>query len=293
MAEPGDRSLRILKIVGSRRAWAVVAGLMLFTACRVDPPYVREEPPPVTIRFFDRSIELVPYTYCYGNVCAEGFPPAHPPDVGSPDEVVVQFPLEGWSFTGGFRPAGEECGRWQQAALQPARTGEFLLHPVGYSGTYDVELFGRGEGGDLFVMFRWTTPIDGPLPRPEARLALLANPDGKVDSYGVELEVNNLATSPKEALARITVRSDEGQAMTFEPTPARPPCLSEGTVYWDGPDEEGRAAAALSGKRFTYEVELTLDGIRYVATAAWPADEIVGYEPSVALQFSPGLPALS
>jgi hypothetical protein len=40
-----------------------------------------------------------------------------------------------------------------------------------------------------------------------------------------------------------------------------------------------------------YEVELVLDGRRFLATASWPADEIRGYEPSVALRFTPDLPA--
>ena len=43
----------------------------------------------------------------------------------------------------------------------------------------------------------------------------------------------------------------------------------------------------------SYEVELLLDGARYLATAIWPADENVGNEPSVALDFTPGLPRLS
>ncbi len=36
-----------------------------------------------------------------------------------------------------------------------------------------------------------------------------------------------------------------------------------------------------------------LDGVRHLATASWPADEIVGNEPSVALEFTPHLPAVS
>jgi hypothetical protein len=36
-----------------------------------------------------------------------------------------------------------------------------------------------------------------------------------------------------------------------------------------------------------------LDGARNVATASWPADVIVGNEPSVALAFTPDLPAVS
>jgi hypothetical protein len=37
---------------------------------------------------------------------------------------------------------------------------------------------------------------------------------------------------------------------------------------------------------------VVLDGVRYTARAAWPADEIEGNEPSVELEFSPPLPVM-
>jgi hypothetical protein len=250
-----------------------------------------DAPPPVTVRFFGDSMELRPYTYCYGNACADGIPPADPPDVGSPEEIIVEFPLEGWSFSAYFRPAGYECGRVQEMPLTPTADGRYELRPAGYADIYDVTLFGQGDG-DLFATFRWTTPADGPLPTPEARLAVLADHDGRVDSYGVELELTNLASTPKEVSATITVRSESGDAVTFKATRARQTCRPEGTLYWDGPDGMGLAAAALGDGPFTYEVEVVLDGVPYAATATWPADEIAGNEPSVALGFTPDLPAL-
>nr|MBA3851451.1 hypothetical protein [Chloroflexota bacterium] len=51
-------------------------------------------------------------------------------------------------------------------------------------------------------------------------------------------------------------------------------------------------AADLGPAPFTYDVVVMLDGVRYAARAAWPADEIQGNEPSVALEFSPPLPAM-
>lgn len=48
---------------------------------------------------------------------------------------------------------------------------------------------------------------------------------------------------------------------------ARGRCFPEGTVYWDGPDDEGLAGAGLGDRPFTYGVELVLDGERYVASA--------------------------
>ena len=54
----------------------------------------------------------------------------------------------------------------------------------------------------------------------------------------------------------------------------------------------GRRAAALGGFPFRYEVDVRLDGTTYHASADYPADEIDGNEPSVALEFTPPLPAM-
>jgi hypothetical protein len=44
--------------------------------------------------------------------------------------------------------------------LDPSGDGRFMLVAVGATDTYDVTLFGKGDG-DLVVTFRWTTPRDG------------------------------------------------------------------------------------------------------------------------------------
>ena len=129
------------------------------------------------------------------------------------------------------------------------------------------------------------------LPRPTAGLALIADHDGRPDSYGIELMILNLEGTPREAVAEITVTAANGQSLTFEATRATG-CYGEGGVYWDGPDDSGIEAAQLGPAPFAYRVALTLDGTEYMATATWPDDEIEGNEPSVALEFSPELPAL-
>lgn len=244
----------------------------------------------MSVHHGDTSVELGAYTYCFDNGCADGMPPTDPPDVGSPDSVEIAFPLEDWTFEASFSPAGEQCGRVQTVPLRRTGSGTFLLGPVGYADTYDVTLFGRG-GGDLFTVFRWTTPSDGVLPAPEARLAVLADHDGEVDSYGVELAVSNLASTPQDASAVITVAATDGASLEFAAA-GLADCQPEGSLYWDGPDADGLAAAELGAAPFRYHVELTLDGIAYSADATWPDDQIAGFEPSVALRFSPALPGL-
>ena len=248
-------------------------------------------PPTVTVSSTDRSIELSAWSYCYKNRCVSGSPGPNPPDVGSPDEVAVEFPLPDWSFTAIFTPAGQQCGRQQQVPLEPTGDGDFVLRPAGYADTYDVTLFGTG-GGDLSVTFRWTTPEDGPLPEPKAHAAIITDQNGRPYSYGVELELINLAETPEQASAMITVEAKDGNSITFEAKRTSGRCWPEGTVYWRGPDDKGLEAAELGEGPFVYTVELTLDGKRYIGTGTWPADEIRGNEPSISLEFSPDLPGL-
>ena len=248
-----------------------------------------DAPPPVTVRTDTTVLSLAPWTFCYERGCADGMPPASPPTVGNAARVEVAFELDGWTFEASFSPVGVACPRQQSVPL--AKVGDRLvLEPAGPAGTYDVTLFGRGSG-DLFVTFRWTTPRDGPMPVPEARLAILADHDGAVDSYGVELELSGLRETPRSATADITVTAGNGRSLTFSAERAER-CFGEGVVYWDGPDEPGRQAADLGPAPFTYDVVVVLDGVRHRATAAWPSDEIDGNEPSVKLDFVPALPAI-
>lgn len=113
-------------------------------------------------------MDLSAWAYCYQAGCVDGFPPEQPADVGMPEQVVVEFPVPDWSFTASFQPAGDECGRIQEAPLTPTGDGTFVLLPVGYADAYDVTLSGRGEDGDL------TPPSGGP-PRRPARCPSLAD----------------------------------------------------------------------------------------------------------------------
>lgn len=262
-----------------------------------DPVTIKEErdpkgPPLVTVSTPEKRLRLAAWSYCYDVRCIAGGSRPNPPSIGSPQEVRVEFPLPDWKFTAAFTPTDEDCGRQQQAPLEEADDGSLLLRPVGPADTYDVTLRGNGEG-DLSVSFRWTTPSDGPLAEPEARAAIVSGEGKRIVSYGVELQVTNLAETPDEARATITVEAADGDSVTFEAERERSRCWSEGTVYWDGPDDMGLQAAELGPGPFSYTVVLLLDGRRYVGSAEWPQDEIRGEEPSVSLRFTPALPGPS
>ena len=192
-------------------------------------------------------------------------------------------------------------------ALAVGADGSHLLEPAGRAGTYDVIITGSG-GGSLSAQFRWTTPVDGPLPEPEALLAVVTTDRrGRVDSYGVGLEISNLAATPRTSAATVTVTSSDGKVTTLvgereSGNPRRPPRPAvEGSVYWDSPRVEPTrkfepipesAVNAIGLPPFRYDVEVVLDGVRHLATARWPDEELPDDQPRVRLQFAPPLPAL-
>lgn len=251
-------------------------------------------PPPFRIQYDGRELALAAHTYCYGNGCVDGVL-REPVDIGSPGELRVFVPVPGFDLGVHLREASgrevDPCGgRGFAAPVEDLGDGWYLLRPSGPAGTYDVELFASG-GGDMVSVLRWTTPTDGPSPTPSARLALIADNDGRPDSYGLELSIEDLESAPDDASATIAVTAANGRSLTFAATRATGTCQGADTVLFDGPDAKAKEAARLGGFPFTTIVTLTLDGVEHTATATYPDDEIEGNEPSVSLEFEPALPA--
>jgi hypothetical protein len=250
-----------------------------------------DRPPPVEVSGGGISLSLEAWTACWGNGCYDGMPPVDPADIGNPDEIIVEFPEERWGFSATVTPVGEECGRSQTEPLEPVGATAHRLLPIGLAGVYDVTLFGRGPGGDLFVSFRWTTPSNGTMPVPAATASILADHDGQIDSYGVEVPVWNLAVTPESASGQVTVTSSEGNTHTFDLTREDLGC-SEGSIYFTASLDEGLTAAGLGNPPFTYELALELDGETYIGIGVWPNVD-PECAPCVPLIFEPSLPALT
>lgn len=251
-----------------------------------------EEPPPVTVQGGDVEMSINAWTACWSSGCYDGAPPQVLPDIGSPGEITVEFPVAGWEFRAIVQPVGVECGRRQTEPLQFIGETVHRLEPIGPAGDYEVTLFGRGPGGDLFVSFRWRTVTDGVMPVPAATASILADHDGAIDSYGVELSVWNLRETPGSASATVSVTATDGNSHIIEATRADSEC-SEGTLYFTAPAAEGLSAAQIGPPPFSYEVILVLDGQTYTGRGTWPGGVNPECNPCVPLNFEPPLPALS
>jgi hypothetical protein len=246
---------------------------------------------PVVLQLEDGPVELAPWTYCLGNGCADGAPPAEPHDVGDPAEVAFTFDRDGWEFDATFRERGRDCARMISVPVETTREREFLVRPAGLAGDWDVDVWGRGDGGDVITTFRWHTPVDGRMPEPASgSVAVLADHDGELDSYGVELFLSNLAAQPGDASALITVTGADGRTATIEPR-RRGGCYSEGDVAFGASRSKGLAATEIGAGPFTYVVEVALDGQVFVGTGEWPTDEHPDIAPHVPLVWEPALPS--
>lgn len=115
------------RLTQSGVAGSIPLGSLLLATCADGAGKDLDEPPPVTIRYGDRSLDLKAWAYCFGNVCADDFPPASPPDVGAPEEVMVEFPLQGWSFTATFVKVSGTCERSQRVQPRDSADGGFVL----------------------------------------------------------------------------------------------------------------------------------------------------------------------
>jgi hypothetical protein len=259
-------------------------------------------PPPFRVRYDGHEVALRPHTFCYDNGCADGFDP-NPPDVGSPRELQVYVPVRELKLSVHARELTREprpdqplsaatCGgRDFEMPVRDLGGGWYSVRPFGPAAHYDIELAAQG-GGDMIAALRWRTPTDGPMPQPSARLALIANHDGRPDTYGLELAIDDLAETPTRASAQIEVTAGNGKSMTLRAEQSKDPCRSAGDLYFDRTDKPAQVAAQLGPFPFTTTLIVTLDGRTYRAMAVYPDDEIKGNEPSVFLQFTPKLPAL-
>jgi len=251
------------------------------------------ETPVLVLRTDSAETALEAWTACWGNGCYDGIPApaAQLDDVGDVDRVVAWSPVADmrWWVTFNELPT-EDCVRSFTHRATPYDGHNVVIEPTGPAGRYRVDVFGRGpEGGDVIYSFVWRTRDDGRDP-PEASgyAAVLADNDGELDSYGVELSVSGLATHPSKADATITVTDEDGDAVVLDPRgPGK--CYDEGSLFFRL--EDGSAATELDPGPFTYVVDLVLDGREYTGTGVYPDDVIKGNAPYVRLTWDPPLPS--
>ena len=267
------------------------------------PPH---EVAPVTVLTEAEAIALTPWTACWGGGCYDGFPVDPLPDAGASDALYFTYPDGDWEWEAVLTMPGE-CGtRHTPAPVEAVSENVWKVLPAGPAGEWTLELFGRGSGGDAVVSVVWTTTSDGPVAPPTSTAVFLADHDGVLDSYGVELGISGLDVTPQEVSATITVTALDGSTLTA--TLVLPEgwldCSTwseEGAVWLSAPppgggtEQSGKSVLdpALGwsvGPEYTYTVDLEMDGEHYVGTGTWPSGTTQEDTLSVTLSWEPALP---
>lgn len=255
--------------------------------------YSTFSPPMFHVLTDDGQISLRPWTICYIGGCADGGPSDTPPRIGGPEALVFGFDVPGWTFDHvTFREHGTRGGCGRSLTVPAETTGErtFRVPPAGPAGDWDVDIFGRGPDGDAVTTVRWETPADGTLPEAASgSAAVLADHDGALDSYGVELFLSDLDRRYADASATIAVTSATSGSVTL-PLGRPDECTDEGGLSFRAGDDLGRRATGIGEGPFTYEVALVLGGTTYVGTGTWPDGTSPEIEPAVPLAWTPALP---
>ena len=271
-------------------------------------PGETREPPTIRVTGDGTTLELTITTTCwidfigsdgtYSDYCADGFraPVDDLQRVSGTGPLFVEFPVAEWEFSATTTLFGknEECGRSQTEPLARIAPTVHELVPQGFAGSYIVDVYGSGQGGDVVSSFVWEMTVDGVLPVPKANMGLLWFDDGQVTTYAADMSISGLAITPDSASATVIVTAANGASTEVRYVEDRPEgCRSPGLVKLDVNRSDALRAAALGEAPFTYDVELTMDGTVYRATATWPRDEFVDHSGYVPLNFDPALPALA
>lgn len=135
-----------------------------------EPPEL-EGPPSVVIDHGDVELSLQAWTTCWSSgassMCADGMPPQPLPELGQvTSDVLVSFPVEGWTFHASQRAQGTGSSEAIRSRLEPVDEDTWRLSPGGPAGRYEVDVWGDGPQGDVIVSFAMTTTADGPSPSP-------------------------------------------------------------------------------------------------------------------------------
>lgn len=242
------------------------------------------------------QLDLDPWSACLGGGCFDGFPDdEHLPGVGSPASVTFGFDRAGWDFEDvTFRELGVACPRHVTVAATRLGARTFRIDPAGPAGTWAVDVFGRGPDGDAVTTFRWRTPEAGQLPAgASGTAAVLADHDGRLDSYGVEVLLDDLDRrySPDSATVQVTDADGDVVELAVPRSPSGARCRSEGELGFVAGDDVGRRATVLGPGPFTYNVSVRLGATTYTGTGLWPEGETEELAPHVPLTWEPPLPA--
>lgn len=256
-----------------------------------------DRPPAFRVKGAGDWLVVEPWSWCWGNSCADGMPPDPLPDLGTVDGPVAVELLPGSELWASWRAPGEPCGTSLELAPVVA-DGVVQVAPAGGAGTWQLDLFSRPPGGgDLVGSVQVTTDRDWPVPEPRLALESFFEDDGQIVQYGPIRVVASRLPGDAEAAGlagTLEVVAADGTTSGVDlelRTPDGEGCAGVGEAVLV---EVGRARGPSQyevGSRFgpppyALTVEVAYDGRQHRAEAVWP-DDVDDESSMIPLQVDP------
>jgi hypothetical protein len=258
---------------------ALLAVLLLATAaCGSDPfPTEADRPPGLLVVAGDEGVSLTSYSYCWSrregastlNVCADGVHEEPLPSLTLPEgaDLSVNFPLP-WVIAAHFRPSNDECGAASRIEIDI--NGAPIAVP-GPAGTYRVEFFGRGAGGDGSWALELTTTEPGTVAPPSAQVLWYPAAEEFDQETSFSVLISNVFGRPPSVSADITVTAGNGATGDFPLIPAISGC--DGEIGFDSDPTLTNAIVDLGPPPYEITITANIDGAVVTSDpVVWPDD---------------------
>ena len=240
----------------------------------VSDPVDEIRPPELMVTAGSEELALAPFAWCWTesdqSICADGVPPEPLPSLtlAPNSELSFHFPID-WHLQASLFPGEDFC---EVSEVDVLIDGTPVVS-LGPAGTYRVEVFGSGEGGDGAWSFELVTTEDRP--RPPLFVHTSWHPgSGDLDPEAPFLAgLGNLTERPDEVMAHATVSASNGTVEDFDMSARIDEDCSESSIALEAPNDFSRRVVDLGPP--PYEVSLTfiIDGQAMAAEIlTWPDD---------------------
>jgi hypothetical protein len=234
-----------------------------------------DRPPDLRVATGDTEAVLSPYSYCWftegQGLCADGIPEDPLPTiiVSGGSALDLEFPLD-WQLTATLSNGGDQCDGLMVATTNPAGA---LLEQLGPAGTYRVDVFGRGIGGDAAWAFQLVTKEDHPS-LPAFWQAFWSPGESELDATApFSASVQNIATQPIEVSASAVASAATGAMRAFDLSVIYDDSCWGSRLDLAGPDDFTAQVIELGPAPYEVIITVTIDGMTITTSPVrWPDD---------------------
>jgi hypothetical protein len=234
-----------------------------------------ERPPDLRVTGGATDLVIAPHSYCWTvdgqGVCADGAPQEPLPTVTLEDtsQLNLGFGLD-WQLAVTLLAGGEWCNGAMVIDADPQGSP---LESLGPAGTYRVEVFGRGDGGDAAWAFELVTRTDRPFPSPFVQVLWFPSDRELEADAAFYALVGNIPVPPAEIAATATVTASNGESVELQLSVGDNRGCWSSSIGFEGAPQFTAQVLELGPPPYAAVVTVAIDGSTITGTPVrWPDD---------------------